>query len=402
MSSKYDDLEKLADLKNKGIITEEEFNLKKSQILNLDSNKQNINGDNEPTQEGTIKSNQPEKNISTANNGYTKQQSFHKNSGIWFKIIGTIISIIILGALIITNPTKADFQNYISNRIQKSSGNAEDSSNKFLSALATLAVNQITERDNYFVCSLYTVNTTFFKIISDKVPDNPKFLGIFGQFIPLNVAFKDKDENVGQQAESVSVPVPAKEVPSSALASVNATTDEYLFELLAKPEYYNAWNTLFSGESNVDPWLAEYAKTKDGPATPAETITLGSISYKYTTVCKAHDCGNNKFYVLFAPNGTKAWGLLQRNDVDEIFFGNPDDEKKTFLHTEATKDPLSIIPTNPLVCETNLCGAIRGGIAGFTHVCCPQGLPYLNHCDCKCYATRDFNCHSYSPCKQYP
>lgn len=33
MSSKYDDLEKLADLKNKGIITEEEFNIKKLEIL---------------------------------------------------------------------------------------------------------------------------------------------------------------------------------------------------------------------------------------------------------------------------------------------------------------------------------------------------------------------------------
>ncbi len=55
MSSKYDDLEKLADLKNKGIITEEEFNLKKAQILNPDTNKQNINGTNEPNQEENVK-----------------------------------------------------------------------------------------------------------------------------------------------------------------------------------------------------------------------------------------------------------------------------------------------------------------------------------------------------------
>jgi len=47
MSDKYDDLEKLADLKNKGIITEEEFNLKKSQILNQDDNKQSIVRTNE-------------------------------------------------------------------------------------------------------------------------------------------------------------------------------------------------------------------------------------------------------------------------------------------------------------------------------------------------------------------
>lgn len=38
MTSQYDDLEKLADLKHKGIITEEEFNIKKNEILNSISN----------------------------------------------------------------------------------------------------------------------------------------------------------------------------------------------------------------------------------------------------------------------------------------------------------------------------------------------------------------------------
>ena len=45
-----------------------------------------------------------------------------------------------------------------------------------------------------------------------------------------------------------------------------------------------------------------------------------------------------------------------------------------------------------LVCMTNFCG---GGM-GCPYVCCPKGMPYLNHCDCKCYATSDFDCHSYS------
>jgi hypothetical protein len=51
-----------------------------------------------------------------------------------------------------------------------------------------------------------------------------------------------------------------------------------------------------------------------------------------------------------------------------------------------------------LVCMTNFCG---GGM-GCPYVCCPRGLPYLNHCDCKCYATSDFDCHSYSYCKEKP
>lgn len=49
-----------------------------------------------------------------------------------------------------------------------------------------------------------------------------------------------------------------------------------------------------------------------------------------------------------------------------------------------------------LVCMTNFCG---GGM-GCPYVCCPKRLPYLNHCDCKCYATSDFDCHSYSYCRE--
>lgn len=43
MSSKYDDLEKLADLKNMGIITEEEFIKKKKEILEINENQKTLN-----------------------------------------------------------------------------------------------------------------------------------------------------------------------------------------------------------------------------------------------------------------------------------------------------------------------------------------------------------------------
>ena len=42
-------------------------------------------------------------------------------------------------------------------------------------------------------------------------------------------------------------------------------------------------------------------------------------------------------------------------------------------------------------CITNFCGT-QG------QVCCPPGFPYLNHCDCQCYETTNFNCNSYSNC----
>jgi hypothetical protein len=64
-------------------------------------------------------------------------------------------------------------------------------------------------------------------------------------------------------------------------------------------------------------------------------------------------------------------------------------------------------PNKPTPITTDLCpgGLVGmtyfcGGNTGCPYVCCPKGSPYLNDCDCKCYPTSDFDCHSYTPCKE--
>jgi len=57
-------------------------------------------------------------------------------------------------------------------------------------------------------------------------------------------------------------------------------------------------------------------------------------------------------------------------------------------------DEQNLCPGN-LVCMTYFCG----GSTGCPYVCCPRGLPYLNHCDCKCYSSSEFECKSYSKCE---
>jgi hypothetical protein len=57
-------------------------------------------------------------------------------------------------------------------------------------------------------------------------------------------------------------------------------------------------------------------------------------------------------------------------------------------------DEKTLCPGN-LTCKTYTCGAGMG----CSYVCCPKGLPYLNHCDCKCYRSTDFKCNSYSKCE---
>jgi len=52
-------------------------------------------------------------------------------------------------------------------------------------------------------------------------------------------------------------------------------------------------------------------------------------------------------------------------------------------------------PCQELACLTYFCG----GATGCPYVCCPRGTPYLNHCDCKCYSSSEFECRSYSYCQ---
>jgi len=105
----------------------------------------------------------------------------------------------------------------------------------------------------------------------------------------------------------------------------------YLFDLLKNPSYRKSWGELFKGERNIDRWLATYARTKDGPATPRRFISSDGIMYETSTVCKTHDCGRNIFFIIFAPNGSRAWGLLLKNNTHERFFGNPSENQKQLL-----------------------------------------------------------------------
>jgi hypothetical protein len=99
--------------------------------------------------------------------------------------------------------------------------------------------------------------------------------------------------------------------------------DPYLFDTLKEPTYLAAWKAMLKGEQ-VPSWVANYAKTFDGPSTPSKTVTIGSQAYLLGYVCKAHDCGDNQLHVLFAPAGKQAWGLLVTRGSNEKWLGKPD------------------------------------------------------------------------------
>lgn len=97
---------------------------------------------------------------------------------------------------------------------------------------------------------------------------------------------------------------------------------DYLFHVIKNPVYRAAWDALFKGEREVPSWLVEWADKSSGPTSPCGKAVVNDVEYVVHTVCKAHECGDNLFIVLFAPGGKQAWGVLITES--ERFFGNPD------------------------------------------------------------------------------
>ena len=92
----------------------------------------------------------------------------------------------------------------------------------------------------------------------------------------------------------------------------------YLFDLLKQKPYLAAWNAMLAG-AGVPAWVKNYAKTFDGPSSPAKDVPIQGKVYTLGWVCKAHDCGDNQLHVLFAG---AAWGLLTTSGQQK-WLGNP-------------------------------------------------------------------------------
>jgi len=80
-------------------------------------------------------------------------------------------------------------------------------------------------------------------------------------------------------------------------------------KLLEQQAYVYAWKGMMAGEA-APFWIHEYAKSLDGPPTPVIPVELDSETYMLGFTCKPDACENNQLFVLFAPGGRDAWGML--------------------------------------------------------------------------------------------
>lgn len=98
-----------------------------------------------------------------------------------------------------------------------------------------------------------------------------------------------------------------------------------LGQLLKKPAYFDAWQSMISSGVMPD-WITEYTATLEGPPVPSIPVTIDNQTYSLGFTCKPNECEENQLFVLFAPGGTQAWALLGSPQVGITWLGFPDDK----------------------------------------------------------------------------
>jgi len=105
--------------------------------------------------------------------------------------------------------------------------------------------------------------------------------------------------------------------------------------LLKQPAYVSAWENMMSGEA-APYWIHEYAKSLDGPPTPVIPVELDGEAYLLGFTCKPNACENNQLFVLFAPAGRDAWGMLAAPPAIS-WLGRPDQRIQDAITGALTK-----------------------------------------------------------------
>ncbi len=107
-------------------------------------------------------------------------------------------------------------------------------------------------------------------------------------------------------------------------ARSGAQTAPYLTEVLKKPAYRTAWTQLLASSKPTPSWLTTFTKTSNGVETPSTPVTVAGQTYEAYSVCKPHDCSDNRLEVIYAPGGQQAWGILIVNAGKPRYLGSPD------------------------------------------------------------------------------
>jgi hypothetical protein len=94
--------------------------------------------------------------------------------------------------LLVANPNQTDFEIFLNGQINQKYPNGQEQDDFFGNLLkgvvktyASEYLKQSTNRQNFLIFSVYTVNLTGLQNFATNLPSSAKFIGILGNFIPL-------------------------------------------------------------------------------------------------------------------------------------------------------------------------------------------------------------------------
>lgn len=112
-------------------------------------------------------------------------------------------------------------------------------------------------------------------------------------------------------------------------ASAQPVEGRHLSDILQDPIYRRAWSRMIGNPGPRERWLR--ADKLAGPGGPSTQVWIAGRSYERADTCKRHDCGDNRFEVLFAPGGTRAVGVLRQPGRARLFGSPTAAERRTLL-----------------------------------------------------------------------
>jgi hypothetical protein len=111
-----------------------------------------------------------------------------------------------------------------------------------------------------------------------------------------------------------------------------ATDDTYLTNAIKNPSYSRALTNLLKSSRNLPTWTKQVLKTSgDYVGNPVIYSTVDGTRYELFNTCKAHDCADNQLEVMFAPDGTRAWGASTENGKSIAYLGAPSPAQQSAL-----------------------------------------------------------------------
>ncbi|WP_024514550.1 Ivy family c-type lysozyme inhibitor [Bradyrhizobium sp. Tv2a-2] len=110
--------------------------------------------------------------------------------------------------------------------------------------------------------------------------------------------------------------------------------EPYLSNMIKKPAYAQTLKSLLDHAGNLPSWTQEVLKPKGArvESTAIHAAINGTV-YDVFFSCEPHNCNAAALVVMFAPNGTQAWGALLKEGTIS-YLGTPSDAQQAVLKKE--------------------------------------------------------------------